>query len=332
MVAHRFVFPPDSGRASFVRAAISAWARSRPEWADPDPSRLVDLLGPVDVPYRERRLLFLLAGVNGFYGREDGEAPPTEDLDRLKAEAWRLLQELYDAPQRVVEEVPQETVRFLSSDAVDPELLVSPERFAAQHADDFARLFEAYRDALSGLPETGSTPLWRVFERETQTWRQEHRLELLGRYLGFPLWDGIIFPTISLSQLPQFTPIGISQFSPLTASALPTPEGGKLKGVTLRHFGAFVRPDWRENDYLWGRLDGAELILRTLYSSRSASEKEPDAALAHQPARAALRAAGGRHLVDALRAVLADERDLRSIEDLRSTLAGQVEDLAGAVD
>ena len=36
---------------------------------------------------------------------------------------------------------------------------------------------------------------------------------------------------------------------------------GKLRGVTAHHFGGFFRRQWRENDYLWGRLDGAERLL-----------------------------------------------------------------------
>jgi hypothetical protein len=42
----------------------------------------------------------------------------------------------------------------------------------------------------------GSTPPCTIFEQDTQGWDSMHRIELLGRYLGFPLWDGIIFPTV----------------------------------------------------------------------------------------------------------------------------------------
>jgi hypothetical protein len=156
---------------------------------------------------------------------------------------------------------------------------------------------------------------------------------LLARYLGFPLWDGIIFPTISLAELPQFTPIGVTQFSPLTATALPTPEGGKLKGVALHHFGAFLDPDWRENDYLWGRLDSAELILRTLDEGSSATSQEPGGDLVPEPAHVALRAAGGHHLIDALTSVLATERDLRgsTVADLRPKLEQQIAELAASL-
>jgi hypothetical protein len=35
-------------------------------------------------------------------------------------------------------------------------------------------------------------------------------------------------------------------------------------GTSIRHFGAFFEKPWRENDYLWGGLDGAEVAMRLL--------------------------------------------------------------------
>ena len=336
-IALRFTRPPDSGRSSFIRAAIAAWARSRPEWTDPDPTELVALLGPVDIPYRERRLMFLLAGVNSLYSNpeDQGTGPPRGDLDRLKEHAWRLLEDLQALPRDVVRSVSDQAVDFVADTSIDSHLLDNPETFAAAHADDFANLFQEYRQALvnNETLREGSTPLWKIFEEETNAWDHRHRVGLLSRYLGFPLWDGIIFPTISLAELPQFTPIGVTQFSPLTATVLPTPEGGKLKGVTLHHFGAFLDPDWRENDYLWGRLDSAELILRTLHEGSRATAQEPGGDLVPEPAQVALRAAGGHHLIDALTSVLATERDLRgsTVADLRPKLEQQIAELTASL-
>lgn len=336
-IALRFTRPPDSGRSSFIRATIAAWARSRPEWTHRDPAELGALLGPVDIPYRERRVMFLLAGVNSLYGnpQDRASAPPREDLDRLKGHAWQLLEDLRSAPRDVVQSVTDEAVDFLTDAAIDSRLLDNPEAFAVAHADDFTGLFQHYRQALINNQTLGdgSTPLWKIFEEETKTWDPHARASLLSRYLGFPLWDGIIFPTISLAELPQFTPIGVAQFSPLTATALATPEGGKLKGVSLHHFGAFLDADWRENDYLWGRLDSAELILRTLYEGRSANPREPSDDLLAQPAQVALHAAGGHHLLDALTSVLDTEGDLRgaTVADLKPRIARQISELSASL-
>jgi patatin-related protein len=38
----------------------------------------------------------------------------------------------------------------------------------------------------------------------------------------------------------------------------------KLAGLQLGHFGAFLKQGWRANDWMWGRLDGADRLVRTL--------------------------------------------------------------------
>ena len=54
--------------------------------------------------------------------------------------------------------------------------------------------------------------------------------------------------------------------SPLDATRLvrATAASDKLGGVSFGHFGAFFRRRWRENDYLWGRLDGAAHLIGIL--------------------------------------------------------------------
>jgi patatin-related protein len=327
-IAQRFVFPPDSSRTSFLRAAIGEWARGRPEWADADPTKLMTLLRPADIPYRERRLLFLLAGVNSLYDDigTHPHAPLRQDLDTLKGAAWDLLEELRRIPGEVVTDVPQDAVAFLSPTELDDSLLADPRLFAKAHGEDFTTLFTAYRDALGSALGDGSTPLWDVFQQTTLAWGADYRRALLSRYLAFPLWDGLIFPTVSLSELPQFTPIGVAQFSPLAAAALPTPDGGKLKGVSLHHFGGFAKAEWRENDYLWGRLDGVELVLRQLYDAGSAAPTA--SATAPPPSEAeAARSAGGEVLRAGLKAVLASEKGLARIAGLRKDLESAVAEL-----
>lgn len=318
-VVTRFVYPPGSSRASFVRAAVSAWGWSRVEWRDPDPSRLQKLLGPVDVPYRERRLMFVLAGVNALYAKVDHEPRLRRaELDAMKATAWQLLGQLRAAPGRAVAAVPEPAIAFLGSDLSDEAVFSNPDAFAREHDAHFDQLFSTYRDSLEQqLPDSGA-PMWQAFVDHTAGWGADDRRSLVSRFLGFPLWDSLIFPTVALSRLPQFTPITVSQLSPLAAMALTTPDGGKLKGVSLFHFGGFVDAAWRENDYLWGRLDAVELLLRMLRSSRPGQpQRLPDDA-------AEAADAAGPQLRGALRAVLGAEQDLRRIAALRASLEAEV--------
>ena len=45
----------------------------------------------------------------------------------------------------------------------------------------------------------------------------------------------------------------------------PIDPAAKLAGLSLGHFGGFLKRSWRENDWLWGRIDGAEHLIRLLF-------------------------------------------------------------------
>jgi patatin-related protein len=328
-ISHALVYPRDSGRSSFVRAAIAAWSRKQAVWTNPDPSALAELLRGADVPYRERRILFLLAGVNGLYKATDG--PSRESLDMLKVKAWKLLEELREVTTRTIADAPPEMTAFLSKDSLEDWLFYDPSLFAEDEgiSTAFRDLFFYYRDALAAdtTVQDGGAAMWTFFESSTRDWRPEYRSGLLSRYIGFPMWDAVIFPTVSLSELPQFTPIPVSQFSPLAASVLKAPPaGGKLRGTSFFHFSGFFEAGWRENDYLWGRLDGAELILRSLRDTVRETPQKPTGTPGPVPSAVALEDAGGPVCIGALRAVLDSEGDLASadarkvIDDVRSDL------------
>jgi hypothetical protein len=76
--------------------------------------------------------------------------------------------------------------------------------------------------------------------------------------------------------------------------------GQRLKGALFNAFGAFFSRAYREHDYLWGRLHGAERLIDLVVSSLPAKAR-PDAATLGEIRRAAFRAivaAERAHLVD----------------------------------
>ena len=310
-IAAHYAYPADSSRSSFVRAAITAWAHEQPQWRDADPTALLALLGPVDVPYRERRLLFTLAGINDLYTRVgDLAGPARATLDGYKKIAWQLLTTLRSVPGDVVGDLAaQGYLDFLGDELSDADVYADPAVYAGDHRQQLTVAFGKYRELLSeALAATTSLDLWEAFSTTAPAEPAGWQVELLTRYLGFPLWDAMILPTVSLGRLPQFTPIGVRQYSPLEAKALGTPDGGKLRGVSLHHFGGFTKTSFRQNDYLWGRLDAAELVLRTV---RGAGRGGPVTGAVSQ-ADAVLQA--GHTLKPALAAVLASETDLTEID------------------
>ncbi len=268
-------YPKTSPEASFLRAALSAWTQS---WVREGRSeeQINEWLAELDAPYRERRLEFLIDGVNRLFRKsaaDDRSQPSRRQLTEVKTRAWQLLVEERAKPRRAVSELGEEAA-FASREALkDVALDEDPATWAVEHDDDLTRLVAAYRRRLGGLTADSARRLWDAFTETTRDWPDPARRALASRYVGFPLWDALLFPAQSLSRLASYNPVRVSRVSPVDATALDAAvEGTKLLGVSLHHFGAFFGLDRRENDYLWGRLDGVELILRLLRSQHHAAD------------------------------------------------------------
>ncbi len=94
------------------------------------------------------------------------------------------------------------------------------------------------------------------------------RRRMLLTYLGFPFYDVATFPLIKNEGLTEYDAVKIDRISPDDARSIR--EGGTratLKGTEFYNFGAFFSRDYRENDYLWGRLHGAERMVDIICST-----------------------------------------------------------------
>jgi len=126
--------------------------------------------------------------------------------------------------------------------------------------------------------------------------KPERRAILLA-YLGFPFDDIATFPLLQSEGSDEFNPIKVDRIAPDDATAIR--EGGAaatLKGIQFNSFGAFFSRAYRENDYLWGRLHGADRLIDITVSSLAEG-----ASLA--PGRVATLKK------EAFRAILAEERE-----------------------
>ena len=93
---------------------------------------------------------------------------------------------------------------------------------------------------------------------------------MLLTYLGFPFYDVATLPLTRREGLDEYNPARIDRISPDDARSIR--EGGTmatLRGIEFYNFGAFFSRDYRENDYLWGRLHGAERMLDLVASTVS---------------------------------------------------------------
>ena len=92
--------------------------------------------------------------------------------------------------------------------------------------------------------------------------------QFLVWYLGYPFYDIATLPLLQGEGFDEFDPIKVDRISPSDATAIRT--GGAaamLKGIEFNSFGAFFSRAYRENDYLWGRLHGADRLIDIVASS-----------------------------------------------------------------
>jgi hypothetical protein len=188
--------------------------------------------------------------------------------------------------------------------------------FAGVQAEELDALRDRVGEHLAERLATHNADVEEALREGTRHWPPANRQAVLDADAGFSHWDVLLYPLRQVSETGELDPVQVVRLSPLEVDRLHAREGhhevrgpAKLAGVKAAHFGAFFSRDRRENDYLWGRLDAAEWILRLL--------------LGDDPPPPALTA-------DAFGAVLASEERLTKVRGLRSELADQVDKLRSA--
>ncbi|MFM9829484.1 MAG: patatin-like protein, partial [Sphingomonas sp.] len=107
---------------------------------------------------------------------------------------------------------------------------------------------------------------------------REVRRTMLLSYLGFPYFDVATLPLLQGEGLDEFDTIKVDRISPDDATSIR--KGGAeatLKGIQFNSFGAFFSRSYRENDYLWGRLHGAERLIDIIVSTLPPNMQMPKA-------------------------------------------------------
>jgi hypothetical protein len=168
IVAKAYAYPPASGQASFVRTVMLAtiahrFPADRAEVTD----ALIRFLRTFDLAFTDRRLRFVIQGVNDAYRTDDPRLGPLdadrrERLDTVKSELYVKLEELWDvvSPDAVKAGVGREPFGLFDeeqlAEAVRQE--VSPQQFVHDHRDQLNALLDrlgAYLDGgAQALPGT----------------------------------------------------------------------------------------------------------------------------------------------------------------------------------
>jgi predicted acylesterase/phospholipase RssA len=289
-VSRLLAYPPTSTQALFVQQALLRWADE--EGLLVAGEKLTDeqvrFLRTFDLGYGQRRLAFVIGRLRKHY--EDGVDRGA--LNALKRQLYVLQAEL----QQVLPRAP-----FLHDmvDGVFGTKRIDPyftgwriEAFLDSARGELAQLRTSlglYLDeALTGYGERAFDEL----SRAASSLPSEVSADLRARYLGFPYWDAATYPARALSDVAELDEVQVVRVSPLDSTRLVAAQTAseKLGGVAFGHFGAFFKRAWRENDYLWGRLDGAERLLWLLGDSSDVSVKEAFAAIAAEEGKALQKA------------------------------------------
>lgn len=131
---------------------------------------------------------------------------------------------------------------------------------------DMAPVIDAIAERMDLQTLDAETDL-RLSEAFSQLSREWRRPVLLA-YLGFPFFDIATLPLLRGDGMDEFDPIRVDRISPDDAVAIRA--GGAqatLKGIQFNTFGAFFSRAYRENDYLWGRLHGADRLVDIVLST-----------------------------------------------------------------
>ncbi len=284
----------DSGRRAAVREAVWAHVRAL-GLVDADAvtakgarDDVVQFLVDFDLTFRTRRLRFVARRITE--NTEEMEAPREEQEETL-----RVLHASIDRYR-----------------ARDPGQVAEPLRSRfANVADDPAAALAALRDLW--LLEAIDAQADEVLSDALLLLPKADRRGLILAYLGYPYYDIATLPLLQGEGMDEFDPIKVDRISPNDAVAIRS--GGAratLKGIQFNSFGAFFSRAYRENDYLWGRLHGADRLIDIVNSA------VPEGRQLAPPLIAAIKR-------DAFRAILAREKGrLTAIATLFAELEREV--------
>ena len=238
---------PGPQRLAFLRARIEAAARRAsgggdgPTFSGGTSTATVAFLRNFDIGFRIRRLRMLARRLGEIEtGYADGEVEP------LREAIYASLAPYLDAKRTNRHIALRRDVRVLRGDA-DALLEALGASLDLKRLDD-----ETEQRLASGLSAAS----------------RDIRRPLLLTYLGFPFFDVATLPLLQGEGIDEFDPVKVDRIAPDDATSIR--HGGAeatLKGIQFASFGAFFSRAYRENDYLWGRLHGAERLIDIVVSS-----------------------------------------------------------------
>ncbi len=255
------------------RDPIDGERMSIPDYAFRDPASLpnwIKFLTAFDLDYQRRRIRYVVSEINLLYNRADingSSALDVQQIDSFKSRFYDSLASMRRAESGAFVSSELRTAFHKAFGSLEDEAqsaFLDPAAFYANHRGDIDL-------ALNGLSkEMGLEDLKIqsdvIFADLYQSdWPEDMVKDMLLAYLGFGFWDVITFSISANQDVGEFNEIKVDRVSPNDAKTLIQGDAKTLlKGVAMRHFGAFFSRKDRENDYLLGRLNAAERLIDIL--------------------------------------------------------------------
>jgi patatin-related protein len=246
-------------RRKMLRSIESAWEvtgeEGELESARRERNLEHDFLDRFDVTYRIRKLQFVIRRLN-----QHGEDVPLADasrdaIDEFKSHAYEFLERFYGLRRAL-------SGSHLFDDALIERLYLAARQIPLEREDA--------RELLRGL--SGVLDLKQMdrevdfaFEKFMRALGDDPlRHAFLSDYVGFPVYDVLLYAPGATELGPDpLTRIQVGRVSPQDAESLSSAFGG-LKSTSLMSFLGFFNREYREHDYLWGRLNGADRLVDLL--------------------------------------------------------------------
>ncbi len=215
-----------------------------------------------DLGFRDRRIRFVIRSLNELYARleSDFKDVSAADLNIVK----RSLYEILDTLQ------PFNDGSFMDTELRGKIRESARSLFSAEEEECFGA-FDNIVEWLNGQMSLGQTCVAvedLLCSNRGAAADRTIRRALLHSYIGYAYWDVLTFSITNWRNIGEFDEIRIDRISPLDATGLRG--GGKhvtLKGLAFEGFAGFFSRLIRENDYLWGRLHGAERLIDIVCSA-----------------------------------------------------------------
>ncbi|HEY0626032.1 MAG TPA: patatin-like protein [Allosphingosinicella sp.] len=282
-------------RREMIRQAL--WAHVRAKGINADEAmtsagakpEVIDFFRCFDISFRTRRLRFVARRIGEI---DEGSEASREAFDRARQAIYELIGRY----------------RAASEPEALPEGVLETLKDVESEAEPAIAAFSAMLDLKAIDAESD-----KHFAEILNLFPKPERRALILAYLGFPFYDIATLPLLQGEGLDEFDPVKVDRISPDDATAIR--EGGAaatLKGIQFNSFGAFFSRAYRENDYLWGRLHGADRLIDITVSTLPEGKHLPPGTVASLKR-------------DAFRAILAEERPrLTAIPELFEALEKEI--------